>query len=141
VTLAHPVAEPDPEPAPTPTPIATVLVPTPPPVLAAPVVAPAPAPAPVQCVSRRSLRVTFVLPRGAHVRRTILRLDGVRIKTLGPGTTKATVSLVGRGKGAVTLTIDATTTKNKHLTARRTYHPCAATPGPAGPLRPLAAAR
>jgi hypothetical protein len=140
VTLVHPVAEPtpDPEPAPDPTPppAATVVVSTPPPVVVAP-----PVVAPVQCVSRRSVRVTFVLPRGAHVRRTILRLGGVRIKTLGPGTTKATVSLVGRGKGAVTLTIDATTTKNKHLTAHRTYHPCATTPGPAGPLRPLAAAR
>ncbi len=86
----------------------------------------------VGCTSRRAVVVHLLVPRGVHLRRTTLSINGRRLATLHGDVTAVPVSLRGRPAGAVLLAIQATTTKGLHLVSLRRYHLCSAVSLPPG---------
>ncbi len=129
--IPPPPAAPTPDPSvTTPTPPAptppTPAPPTPTPRAPAPLVKSASVlklPSSKSCVSRRTVKLTVAVPKG-------LKLTGLKAK-IGSGKTKtvksgALLSLKGRPKGKVKVTVTATLSTGQRLTRTVTYRLCAA---------------
>lgn len=107
------------------TPVATVA--------AAPAPA-APAPA-ATCDRTRSITLNVLAgaPRGTKLRRTVVRVDGRVVRTLGRGQTRLTLPFRDLRAGAITVTLDATATDGARLRGTRRYRVCRG----AGAVRPM----
>jgi len=78
------------------------------------------------CTSQRNEQIHWLVARRVHPVRELVLLDGTVYKRLPDNARSLAVSLVGRGPGAVTVTIVAITRQHVRYSATRTYRPCLA---------------
>jgi hypothetical protein len=100
------------------------------PVLATPVISIAPPAAAKVCRSERTETIHWKT-RGVKLAHITVTVNGKVQRRLAGDARKATVSLVGLTRGAVTVVIRGTTGAGKVYAATRVYHPCLADHAPA----------
>lgn len=83
-----------------------------------------PSPAPRTCVSRRVQVLHWLVPRGSHLRRVVVRVGGRVVATLPGSARRAAVDLRGRGVETLAVTITGTTRAGRKLRTTRTYRTC-----------------
>jgi hypothetical protein len=77
-----------------------------------------------RCTSRRELRVTLRLPRGARVRRATVRVGAGPARRVSVRDGRVAVSLRGRPAGRVVVRLRATLRDGRVASERRTYRTC-----------------
>ncbi len=82
----------------------------------------------VPATSKRRIKIHVDIPRGAKLSRVIVKVNGKRVKTLKGKAASANVELVNLpcSKGATKIEVSVTLSNGKTVTARHTYHLCAA---------------
>ena len=82
-------------------------------------------PAAKRCVSRRRFPIRLREPRGIHIRKARVTLNGkpARVRKSG-GRFRATIDLRGLTKGSFTIAIRITTTDGRTVNGKRRYHTC-----------------
>jgi hypothetical protein len=83
-------------------------------------------PSTLACTSQRTEQIHWLVARRVHPVLELVLLDGIVYKRLLGNARSLAVSLVGRGPGAVTVTIVAITRTDVRYSATRTYKPCLA---------------
>jgi uncharacterized repeat protein (TIGR01451 family)/CSLREA domain-containing protein len=77
-----------------------------------------------QCKSARSETINWQVPGGVHLTRIIVKRNGKLYRSLPGAARKATVSMVGLPKGAVTVKITGYTRSGQRYVMTRTFHLC-----------------